>query len=148
VAWFNSSGMLTLRRACGIFGAVLSQPDHPLEGDYPVDITTEKEGGVIFVALQAESLDASNTNEFKRTVATAVEPKAKVVLDLAQVQFIDSSGCGAILAFLRQLTTVGGDLKLCNVTKPVRSLFELVRMHRILDIYNNREEAAKSYQAG
>jgi anti-sigma B factor antagonist len=140
--------MLTLRRACGIFGAVRFQPQYPLEGDYPVDITTEKEGGVIFVALQAESLDASNTNEFKRTVATAVEPKAKVVLDLAQVQFIDSSGCGAILAFLRQLTTVGGDLKLCNVTKPVRSLFELVRMHRILDIYNNREEAAKSYQAG
>jgi anti-sigma B factor antagonist len=113
-----------------------------------VDITTEKNNGVIFVALQAESLDASNTNEFKRTVAAAVEPKAKVVLDLSQVQFIDSSGCGAILAFLRQLATVGGDLKLCCVTKPVRSLFELVRLHKILDMYDKCEEAAKSYKPG
>ena len=110
-----------------------------------MEITTEKKEGVTYVALQAETLDASNTNEFKKMAGAAVEPNAKVVLDLGKVQFIDSSGCGAILALLRQLSTVGGDLKLCAVTKPVRSLFELVRMHRILDIYNTREEAAKAY---
>jgi anti-sigma B factor antagonist len=32
------------------------------------------------------------------------------------------------------------------VTKPVRALFELVRMHRVFDIYNTREEALKAYQ--
>jgi anti-sigma B factor antagonist len=79
-------------------------------------------------------------------VATTVGPKAKIILNLGQVQFIDSTGCGAILAFLRQLTPVGGDLKLCEVSKPVRSLFELVRMHRILDIYNTCDEAAKSFK--
>jgi anti-sigma B factor antagonist len=113
-----------------------------------VELTTEKSGGVTYVTLQTESLDASNTAEFKRMAGAAVESNAKVILDLASVQFIDSSGCGAILALLRQLSTVGGDLKLCSVTKPVRSLFELVRMHRILDIYNTREEAAKSFQLG
>lgn len=113
-----------------------------------MDLTTEKTAGITYIALQAESLDASNTSEFKKNAGAAVEANAKVVLDLARVQFIDSSGCGAILALLRQLSTVGGDLKLCAVSKPVRSLFELVRMHRILDIYNTREEAAKAYQLG
>jgi len=112
-----------------------------------VEITTEKVAGVTFVALQADSLDASNTSEFKRAFTAAVEPNGKVVLDLAKVNFIDSSGCGAILAFLRQLSQVGGDLKLCSVSRPVRSLFELVRMHRILDILNSRDEASRAYQA-
>jgi len=69
-----------------------------------------------------------------------------VILDLSEVQFVDSSGCGAILGYLRQLNSAGGDLKLCTVSKPVRSLFELVRLHRILDIFNTRDEAAKSYK--
>ena len=60
---------------------------------------------------------------------------------------MDSSGCGAILSYLRQLNTVGGDLKLCCINKPVRALFQLVRMHRIFDILNTREEAVKAYQA-
>lgn len=110
-----------------------------------MELTSEKAGNVTIVTLQADSLDASNTNEFKRGVGTLVEPKVKVILDLGRVQFIDSSGCGAILSYLRQLNTAGGDLKLCAVSKPVRSLFELVRMHRILDIYNTREEASKAY---
>lgn len=111
-----------------------------------MNITTEKAGPVTFVSLQADSLDASNTPEFKKSVSSVIEPNARVVLDLSQVQFVDSSGCGAILAVLRQLTPAGGDLKLCGVTKPVRTLFELVRMHKILEIYNSRDEAVKSYQ--
>jgi anti-sigma B factor antagonist len=111
-----------------------------------VDVTTEKSSGVTFVTLDGESLDASNVPEFKRASAGAVEPKAKVILDLAKVQFVDSSGCGAILGMLRQLSQVGGDLKLCAVTRPVKSLFELVRMHKILDICDTRDDAVKVFQ--
>jgi anti-sigma B factor antagonist len=112
-----------------------------------VQIAIDKSSGVTFVALLTESLDASNTGEFKKAVMPAVEPNARVVLDLAAVQFIDSSGLGAILALLRQLTQVTGDLKVCSVTKPVRTLFELVRMHKMLDIFASRDEAAQSYHS-
>jgi len=111
-----------------------------------VDITTDKLDDISVVTLQAESLDASNANDFKRLVGSTVSAKAKIILDLNRVQFIDSTGCGSILSYLRQLNPVGGDLKLCGVSKPVRSLFELVRMHRILDIFNTREEAARSFK--
>lgn len=111
-----------------------------------MDITREKIGDVVVVTLQGEHLDASNIKDFKRDVAGSTEPNAKVVMDLGRVQFVDSSGCGAILSYLRQLKAVGGDLKLCAITKPVRALFELVRFHRVLDIFNTREEALKSFQ--
>jgi anti-sigma B factor antagonist len=113
-----------------------------------VQISIEKVQGVTFVILDMESLDASNTADFKKGFAPAAEPNAKVVLDLERVQFIDSSGCGAILACLRQISQAGGDLKLCSVSRPVKSLFELVRMHKILEICDNRESAIRSFQSG
>jgi anti-sigma B factor antagonist len=117
-------------------------------GEAIVEISIEKVRGVNVIVLAVDSLDASNTTEFKRAFAPAVEPNARVVLDLSRVQFIDSSGCGAILALLRQLTQAGGDLKLCSVSRPVKSLFELVRMHRILEICDDRESAIRAFQAG
>jgi len=73
-----------------------------------------------------------------------LEPCSKVVFDLRELRFVDSSGLGAILSCLRQLNAKGGDLKLCEMTKPVRALFELVRMHKIFDIYVTRGEALRA----
>ena len=47
---------------------------------------------------------------------------------------------------VQQIHEAGGDLKLCNLTKQVRALFELVRMHKILDIFETRAEAVAAFQ--
>ncbi|HUA85707.1 MAG TPA: STAS domain-containing protein [Bryobacteraceae bacterium] len=51
-----------------------------------------------------------------------------------------------MLSCLRQLSAKNGDLKLFGMSKQVRGLFELVRMHRIFDIYPTREEAIRAFQ--
>ena len=113
-----------------------------------MEITTEKTDSIIVVGLAADSLDASNTNEFKSAAAQAIVEKAKMVRDLAQVQFIDSSGIGAILSLLRKVSETGGDLKLSGLNQQPRTVFELSRLHHILDTYAAREAAAKAYQKG
>ncbi len=95
--------------------------------------------------MYGETLDASNTKEFKRDVAPVLESDPKLIFDLSKLQFVDSSGLGALLSCLRQLNSSGGDLKLCGMCKPVRALFELVRMHRIFEIFNTREEAIQAF---
>ena len=75
----------------------------------------------------------------------SLEPNSKVVLDMSEVEFIDSSGLGVILSCYRHLNSANGDLKLCCLNEQVQTLFELVRMHRIFDIYKTQEEAIKSY---
>jgi anti-sigma B factor antagonist len=110
-----------------------------------MELTTEKVGDVIVVIVPGEQLDASNAKEFKRDIATILEPCGKVVLDLGGLRFVDSSGLGAFLSSLRQLNATGGDLKLCGMTKPVRALFELVRMHKIFDICATRDDAIRSF---
>ena len=105
----------------------------------------EKVEDVAIVAPLADSLDASSVKEFKREVGPVISANSKVALDMSHLKFVDSSGLGAILSCLRQLNSAGGDLKLFAVTKPVRSLLELVRMHRIFDILNSREEALTAF---
>jgi anti-sigma B factor antagonist len=102
--------------------------------------------GVPVAAVPVEELDASNSGEFKRDIAPILESHAKLVLDLSRLRFVDSSGLGAMLSCLRQLSAKGGDLKLSGMSRQVRALFELVRMHRIFDIYSTREEAVRAFQ--
>jgi anti-sigma B factor antagonist len=110
-----------------------------------MQISTEVIDGVTVVALQGETLDASNAKALKADLAGVLAPGAKLVFDLAAVKFIDSSGLGVLLSCLRQVHSSAGDLKLCAMAKPVRALFELVRMHRIFEIYASRAEAVESY---
>jgi anti-sigma B factor antagonist len=112
-----------------------------------MQLTTETIQNVAVVTLHFEEFDASNAEDFKRQMAPLLQSNPRMVFDLSRVQFIDSSGCGAILSCLKNLTSIGGDLRLCGVTPRVRTTFELIRLHRICQIFNTRDEAVKSFQS-
>lgn len=111
-----------------------------------MDITVDRINDVAVATIPVEELDASNAAELKRDMATIVERDTKVVLDLSKLRFIDSSGLGAILSCLRHVTARGGDLKLVGLTSSVRSAFELVRLHRLFDIFATRGEAVRAFE--
>ncbi|HUY90491.1 MAG TPA: STAS domain-containing protein [Pirellulales bacterium] len=112
-----------------------------------MEITAEQTQDVAVVAMPVEELDAANTAEFKRDMTPVLDAHAKVVLDLSKLRFVDSSGLGAFISCLRRLNEKRGELKLCGVSKQVRSAFALVRMDRILDIYGTRDEATRAFLA-
>ncbi len=111
-----------------------------------MNLSTEQIDDILVITLNAEILDASNSKEFRAQMTPLLEDSQKVVFDMDQVKFIDSSGCGTLLSCLRQLNGNGGDLKLSGVQKPVRTLFELVRMHRIIEIHDQNDDAVCSFQ--
>jgi len=107
----------------------------------------DRVGDVSIVLLPYEKIDASCRNEFRGDLDPVVsEPNPSVVIDMSNVRFVDSAGIGALISCLKRATSNDGDLKLCNVAKPVRALFELVRLHRLLDILNSREEAVAAFE--
>ena len=111
-----------------------------------MEIAVDKMGDVAVAELPVEELDASNAGEFKRDIAPVLEANTKLVFDLSRLRFMDSSGLGAFISCLRKLNAKGGDVKLCGMSKQVRAVFELVRMHRIFDIFGTREEAVQAFQ--
>ncbi|HJX10820.1 MAG TPA: STAS domain-containing protein [Candidatus Binatia bacterium] len=112
-----------------------------------MEIAVDKMGDVAIAELPMEELDASNAGELKRDIAPLLEAHRKLVIDLGRLRFVDSSGLGAFISCLRKLNAKGGDLKLCGMSKQVRAVFELVRMHRIFDIFGTREEALRAFQS-
>ncbi|TAM80287.1 MAG: anti-sigma factor antagonist [Acidobacteria bacterium] len=111
-----------------------------------MEVAVDQIGEVGVAEVPVDELDASNAPEFKRDITPVVEKNKKLVLDMNRLHFVDSSGLGAILSCLRQLSAKGGDLKLCCMSKQVKAAFELVRMHRIFDIYPTREEAIRAFE--
>jgi anti-sigma B factor antagonist len=112
-----------------------------------MEVAVDQIGEVGVAEVPVDELDASNVPEFKRDITPVVDSNTKLVLDMSRLHFVDSSGLGAILSCLRQLSAKGGDLKLCCLSKQVRAAFELVRMHRIFDIYPTREEAVRAFES-
>ena len=112
-----------------------------------MEIQVQCIGDVSVATVPLEDLDASNAPDFKRDMAAVVDESRKLVLDLSHLKFVDSSGLGAFISLLRKLNAKGGDLKLCGMSKPVRAVFELVRMHRVFEILPTREDALRAFGA-
>ncbi|MEI6414575.1 MAG: STAS domain-containing protein [Pseudomonadota bacterium] len=106
-------------------------------------LTVEKtdDGQGAIVTFVEDHLDAGNVKAFKDGLQPILDAHQAVLIDMSPLNFVDSSGLGALLSCLRAMNKKEGQLKLFALTKPVQTLFELVRMHRIFAIYNSREEA-------
>ncbi len=109
------------------------------------EMTVETTGDVVIITLTDSYLDSNNSDAFKLEMKPILKENSKMVFDISKVDFIDSTGIGTILSCLRELTTKGGDLKLYGMTKPVRVLYDLVHLDRMIDILDNREEAVKAF---
>ena len=111
-----------------------------------MELTVERMGDVAVVLPKAERLDASNVKDFTEGITPVLASTPKVVLDLSRVQFVDSSGLGVFMLCLKRANAAGGDLKIAGMTKTVRVLFELVRFHKIIEVYNENEEAVAAFR--
>lgn len=109
-----------------------------------MDITVQQEGNISLVSIKGDTIDASNKPKLQKKLEGVIEGSRFMVLDMSEVTFLDSSGLGMLLSCLRRLNGKKGDLRLCCLTKPVRSLIELVRLNNVIEIYDTSEAAMAS----
>ena len=112
-----------------------------------MDVLIERDGDVLVASPMAEHLDLSNSDSFRHEIISALGDCHKLVLDLERIEFIDSRGCGAIISCLKHVSAAGGDLKLCEVKPGVRTVLELIRLHRICEILETRDQAIYSFES-
>jgi anti-sigma B factor antagonist len=104
-------------------------------------IAVSRDRGVAVVAPTVRRLDASVAPAFKQAVVAVIEQgESRLVLDLEQVEFLDSSGLGAMVSILKALGAKGS-VAVCNAKGAVLSLFKLTRMDKVFTILPGREEA-------
>ncbi|TIH12870.1 anti-sigma factor antagonist [Marinifilum sp. JC120] len=90
-------------------------------------------------------LDASTAVDFKNTLLKLIEDgNLRLLLNLENVDFIDSSGLGAIISAMRQVG-VKGDIKLCDVKEQVEELLRLTRLDKVLQSFPCEKDALEGY---
>lgn len=96
---------------------------------------------LLLIAVAEARIDAAVAIQFKDRVREAfATPSRRVVLDLARVDFVDSSGLGAIVAALKMMES-GRRLELAGLTSPVERVLRLTRMDRVFTIHKDATAA-------
>lgn len=91
--------------------------------------------GKLLADVGVNRLDAASSRDFKKQVEALWSSEVKSVeFDFSTVDFIDSSGVGALLGVYKKLPEGGASVRLRNVKAPVQSVIELLRLHRIFEI--------------
>jgi len=74
------------------------------------------------------------------------EGKTKILLNLAGVGYIDSSGIGELVSSYTALDREGGQLKLLNLTEKLRDLLAITKLLTVFDVYESESEALNSFK--
>jgi anti-anti-sigma factor len=112
-----------------------------------MDYLQEIHEDVVVQVVDLTRATLKEADEFKFTLSKIIEKGyRKIVVDLSQCEFIDSTFLGALVVSLKKVTTMGGDLRLVGFHPAVHSMMELTRMHRVFESFPSKEDAINSYE--
>jgi len=72
--------------------------------------------------------------------------RKKIVLNLGDVNYIDSSGIGELVSGFTTVKNQGGELKLLNLTKKVHDLLQITKLYTVFDVHNDEHAAVTSFR--
>ncbi len=106
-----------------------------------MDLTTRRMGRALVLRPELARLDASVAITFKEKVGKVIaEGEKRLILDLGRIEFVDSSGLGALVALLKRLGNEG-TLALAGLRPPVQRLLALTRLDRVFRVADTVENA-------
>jgi anti-sigma B factor antagonist len=109
-------------------------------------VVDERPDGIVVLGwAEPTVLDASNADELRQRVSVVEREHSRLVFDMSQVEFVDSSIIGALVGLLRRARTAGGDVKLAALHPDVEMIFELTRLQRVFRILPSVEEAVQDF---
>lgn len=102
------------------------------------------DGDTLFACVRGE-IDLHNSPDLRAALLGALDKHRprKIVLNLAQVPYVDSSAIAVMVEGLQKLRKIGGKMCLTNLQPRVKSLLEIARLNSIFVIAKDEEEALK-----
>ena len=107
---------------------------------------TREVGGVTIVDLSGKiTLGEGGITLREEVRKLLAEGKKKIVLNLAEVNYIDSSGLGELVSAYTAVKNAGGELKLLNLTSKVRDLLVITKLVTVFDVKDDEAAAVSSF---
>jgi anti-sigma B factor antagonist len=109
-------------------------------------ITTREVGHVTIVDIHGRITLGDETGKLREIVRQLIAiEKKKIILNLAHVDYIDSSGVGELVSSYTAVRNAGGELKLLGLTKKVHDVLYVTKLYTVFDIKDDEFNAVKSF---
>jgi anti-sigma B factor antagonist len=113
-----------------------------------MDISERKVGDVTIIDLSGKMVASENLGRLKDKVTSLIfQGEKRIVLNLGNVSYVDSSGLGEMVACHGSAVRNGGEVKLANVGKRINDLLVMTRLLTVFDSHDTEEAAVKSFSA-
>jgi anti-sigma B factor antagonist len=113
-----------------------------------LNITERRSGSVTVLDLQGNIRLGEGNIELHNILRFLVEKgERRILLNLANVTYIDSSGLGELVAGFTTLQKNGGELKILRLTERVRELMVITKLLTVFDVFDDEQEAVGSFRA-
>ena len=108
-------------------------------------IRDEKRYDVVICNLEGE-VNAINSGQLRKAFDEIIKGnEQKVLVDFSRVSYIDSSGLATLIEMFRSLKKIGGRMRFSGMDPKVRNIFEIVKLHRLFEIFDTQDIALKDF---
>ena len=109
-------------------------------------ISTRQVDGVTIVDCSGRITLGEGSVTLRETVTQLLgKGQKKILLNLGDVNYIDSSGIGELVSAFTTVRKQGGDLKLLNLTKKVHDLLQITKLYTVFEVKEDEASAVKSF---
>jgi anti-sigma B factor antagonist len=110
--------------------------------------TTREIGDVIVIDMDGRITLGEGSALLRDLIRENVaKGRKKIVMNLAGINYIDSTGLGELVSGYRLVKSEGGEIKLLNLTKKVTDLLQITRLYTVFDIHNQEAQAVASFHS-
>lgn len=111
-------------------------------------IDVRETGNVVILDLNGRITLGETAASLRDTIRELLDSGQKnILLNLAEVAYIDSSGLGQLVGSFATVTSRGGQLKLLNLQKKLHELLQVTKLITVFDTYTNESAALRSFSA-
>jgi anti-sigma B factor antagonist len=112
----------------------------------PLKIDTREVAHVAILDVKGRIVLGEEIGELRHAVRSLVaDGKKKIILNLADVDYLDSSGVGELVGCFTTVRNAGGELKLLNLSQKVHDVLHVTKLYTVFDIRDNEFTAVKSF---
>jgi len=111
-----------------------------------VKLNTRQVGDVAVIDVAGRITLGEGSSALRDTLRELVgKGQKKILLNLGDVSYIDSSGIGELVSGFTTVTNQAGQLRLLNLTKRVKDLLQITKLYTVFDVYDDEAAAIRSF---
>jgi anti-sigma B factor antagonist len=109
-------------------------------------LSTQTEDGVLVMDCIGRIVFGDESSLLRENVKKAISENSRIVLNLAEVSYIDSGGLGTLVALRTTALNAGGTIKLANLTQRVSDVLQITKLITVFEAFNSVQEAVESFR--